>query len=187
MATRNTDRNRQERISAVQASIDAATTDTARLRGRPANENDPATAMMLAKLRRPPSYAVYFGAFGLSLVWLFGWFLLNSNAIFFPPNNQAPTWADAMRAMALLIVPITAIFVMAYFLWRAQQLRQVSEALMQSALRLVRPTDIASENLTSPGSRPSGRRRGACLSARHGVGRNRPQGNVRCGTRLWCE
>ncbi len=57
---------------------------------RPANENDPGTAMMLARLRRPPSYAVYYGAFALSLVWMFGWMLINSNAIFFPPDNQAP-------------------------------------------------------------------------------------------------
>ncbi len=123
--------------------------DRTPLRNRPANENDPGTAMMLAKLRRPPSYAVYYGAFALSLVWMFGWMLINSNAIFFPANNQAPTMPEAMRALALLIVPIALIWVMAYFLWRAQQLRQVSEVLMHSALRLVRPQDIASENLTS--------------------------------------
>ena len=71
------------------------------MRNRPANENDPGTAMMLAKLRRPPSYGVYYGAFALSLVWMFGWMLTNSNAIFFPPDNQAPSLPDAMRAVAL--------------------------------------------------------------------------------------
>jgi hypothetical protein len=146
MATRNTDRNRQDRSAPMQI---AAETERSPLRNRPANENDPGTAAMLAKLRRPPSYMVYVGAFALSIVWMFGWMLVNSNAIFFPPDNQAPSLPEAMRAVALLIVPIVIIWVLAYFLWRAQQLRQVSEVLMHSALRLVRPTDIASENLTS--------------------------------------
>jgi hypothetical protein len=39
--------------------------------------------------------------------------------------------------------------VTAYFRWRASQLRQVSEVLMQSAMRLIRPQDIATEGLTT--------------------------------------
>jgi hypothetical protein len=123
MATRTSDRNRQDRSPALQASNDISPSDRSPLRNRPANENDPGTALMLAKLRRPPSYMVYYGAFALSLLWILGWAMINSNAIFFPPDNQTPTLPDAMRAIALLIVPIVMIWVLAYFLWRAQQLR----------------------------------------------------------------
>ncbi len=54
-----------------------------------------------------------------------------------------------MTALALLVLPIGLIWVLAYFLWRASQLRQVSEVLMQSAMRLIRPQDIATEGLTT--------------------------------------
>jgi uncharacterized protein YukE len=57
--------------------------------------------------------------------------------------------ADTMTALALLVLPIGLIWVLAYFLWRASQLRQVSEVLMQSAMRLIRPQDIATEGLTT--------------------------------------
>jgi len=44
------------------------------VRGRPANENDPGSSIMLAKLRRRPSYVPYYAAFLLSLIWIAGWF-----------------------------------------------------------------------------------------------------------------
>ena len=37
----------------------------------------------------------------------------------------------------------------AYLLYRAQQLRQMSESLMHTAMRLVRPQDIGVDNLAS--------------------------------------
>ena len=55
----------------------------------------------------------------------------------------------AVRALALLALPIAGFFVAAYLLWRAAQLRQVSEVLMQSAMRLIRPQDVATEGLTT--------------------------------------
>ena len=119
------------------------------VRNRPANENDPGIAMMLAKLRRQPSYGVFYAAFAISLIWIFGWFLVHSSEIFVSTNNATPSLPDMMRAVAVLVIPIAVFWSLAYFQWRAQQLRQVSEVLMQSALRLVRPQDIASENLTS--------------------------------------
>ncbi len=125
--------------------------DVAPVRGRPANENDPGTSMMLARLRRQPSYAPYFVAFFLLLPWVAGWFYAFSNTLMtasgglLSPANLPAT----MQAFALLVLPIFVIWVTAYFLWRAAQLRQVSEVLMQSALRLIRPQDIATEGLTT--------------------------------------
>ena len=117
--------------------------EAAPLRGRPANENDPGSSLMLARLNRQPSHSAYYVAFVLSLAWIFGWSMLYSATLF----NQPPT--ETVRSFALLVLPIGIMWVMAYFLWRAQQLRQVSEVLMQSAMRLIRPQDIATEGLTS--------------------------------------
>ncbi len=124
--------------------------EAAPLRSRPANENDPGTSMMLAKLRRQPSFAPYYVAFALSLGWIAGWFFIFSNSVIAVPDPFGPQrLVETMRALVLLALPIGVIWVTAYFLWRASQLRQVSEVLMQSAMRLIRPQDIATEGLTS--------------------------------------
>lgn len=144
MGLKPTDRNRQEQLAALQA----ATDNQIPVRSKPANENDPALAMMLARLRRNPSYGPFYVVGAVSLFWIFGWFLVYSSEAF-SPTGGTPALPDLMRAIALLVVPILAFWAVAYFHWRAQQLRQTSEALLQSALRLVRPQDIASENLSS--------------------------------------
>ena len=125
-------------------------TETVPLRSRPANENDPGTSMMLAKLRRQPSFAPFYVAFGLSLGWVAAWFFVFSNSILAAPAPLDPrALPETMKAAALLALPIGIVWVTAYFLWRASQLRQVSEVLMQSAMRLIRPQDIATEGLTT--------------------------------------
>ncbi|MGH6854138.1 MAG: hypothetical protein ACREDX_00630 [Aestuariivirga sp.] len=119
--------------------------DGAPVRGRPANENDPGTSVMLARLRRSPSYTPYYAAFFLSLTWIAGWFFTFSSVL----TGTAGGLPETMRALALLALPIGIGWVVAYFLWRASQLRQVSEVLMQSAMRLIRPQDIAVEGIAS--------------------------------------
>ncbi len=144
MALKPTDRSRQEQRAVLQA----AGENQGPVRSRPANENDPALAMMLARLRRSPSYGVFYVVGLVTLFWVFGWFLVHSSETL-SPTGAVPTLPEVMRAVALLVVPIIVFWAAAYFQWRAQQLRQTSEALLQSALRLVRPQDIASENLSS--------------------------------------
>ncbi|MGB9142624.1 MAG: hypothetical protein WCB71_10565 [Aestuariivirga sp.] len=117
--------------------------EDAPLRGRPANENDPGASLMLARLNRPPSYSAFYVAGFFILAWVFGW------SAFYSPNFTSQTTPEMVQSLALLGLPIGIMLVMAYFLWRAQQLRQVSEVLMQSAMRLIRPQDIATEGLTS--------------------------------------
>ena len=122
--------------------------DSTPVRNRPANENDPGTSMMLARLRRQPSYAPYYVAFFLSLAWVGGWFFIFSNSLF-AITDVTRDMAQTMQGVALLALPIAIIWVTAYFLWRAAQMRLVSEVLMQSAMRLIRPQDIATEGLTT--------------------------------------
>jgi hypothetical protein len=43
------------------------------LRGRPANENDPGTSLMMSRLHRRPSYTAYYVAVPAILAWVFGW------------------------------------------------------------------------------------------------------------------
>ncbi len=137
-------RRRDKRLAERQAELRRnPSAESAPLRGRPANENDPGSSLMLARLNRQPSYMAYYVAFVLSLAWIFAWSMLYSATLFNQPADET------VRSITLLVLPIGVMWVMAYFLWRAQQLRQVSEVLMQSAMRLIRPQDIATEGLTS--------------------------------------
>ena len=63
-------------------------------------------------------------------------------------GGNAPA-ATLLQVLALLLVPVAVIWIGAFTLWRAADMRQVSEALFQSAMRLVRPQDIATEGLTT--------------------------------------
>jgi Apolipoprotein A1/A4/E domain len=150
MANKFTDNRRKSRLPVLETPdlIRAPELEAPQLRNRPANENDPSTAMMLARLRKQPSNSVYAIAFGLSLLWIFGWFFSRSE-IFSAEGLAKQTSADLVQAFTMLIIPIVAMFVIAYFQWRAQQLRQVSEVLMHSAMRLIKPQDIAADGLTS--------------------------------------
>ena len=154
MASNTTETRRQDKrpgdTEAQRRESQRVSLDTAPVRGRPANENDPGTSMMLARLRRQPSSAPYFVAFFLTLAWVAGWFFIFSNTLIAADGALSPKGLpDTMRALALLVLPIGVIVVTAHFLWRASQLRQVSEVLMQSAMRLIRPQDIATEGLTT--------------------------------------
>jgi Apolipoprotein A1/A4/E domain len=151
MANKITDNRRKNRLPTLDAPdlSRGPELEASQLRGRPANENDPTTAMMLARLRRPQSNTPYIIAFAISLFWLSGWFATYSSILLPSVNGAARSPADYVQAVTLLLVPIIAMFVIAYFQQKAQQLRQVSEVLMHSAMRLIKPQDIAADNLTS--------------------------------------
>ncbi len=124
--------------------------DAAPVRNRPANENDPGTAGMLARLRRRPSGMPYgLLAFFLAAVWTGGWFFANAD-IFARMSGANPlSFATLLQSIALLLLPIAVIAGTAYLLFRAADLRNVSEVLTQSAMRLIRPQDVATEGLTT--------------------------------------
>ncbi len=149
MAKQPTDNRRRNRIPALDTPIEneqSQETVQTPLRGRPANENDPGTAMMLQRLRRPPSYDVIWAAAALSLIWGLGWIWIYKDVFANPQTNTAP---EFLQGLALLVLPMLGMLAIAYFQWRAQQLRQVSEVLMHQAMRLIRPQDIATDGLTS--------------------------------------
>ena len=145
MASNSMDTRRRDKRSADRHAETRRTPslEATPVRGHPANENDPAASLMMARLHRQPSYSAFYVAGAMILAWVFGWFMIYSTILSTQPIPEM------VRSISLLIVPIGIIMVMAYFLWRAQQLRQVSEVLMQSAMRLIRPQDIATEGLTS--------------------------------------
>jgi ribosome-associated translation inhibitor RaiA len=149
MATKPTDNRRRNRAPVLDSPEQPQEASAPTLRASPANENDRTTAQMLARLRKQPSMSVYYFATGISALWFVAWLMAYNSVIVAQIGGvtQAPT--DLLQAASVLIMPIIAIFSIAYFNWRAQQLRQVSEVLMHSALRLIHPQNLATEGLTS--------------------------------------
>ncbi len=148
MAKQPTDSRRRSAIPTLETPKPEVVLEQApaQIRSRPANENDAGTAMMMQRLRRPPSYDVIWAALIISAIWAAGWVWIYKDV--FAVQN-ATTGPEYLQSIALLILPILGTMVISYFQWRAQQLRQVSEVLMQQAMRLIRPQDIATDGLTS--------------------------------------
>ena len=120
------------------------------LRGTPANENEPGAAAILSNLKRRPSTTPFWVAFGVSLVWIFGCMAMYGPTLFGQSNASAANrLPQLLTALVALFLPIGLAWTSAYLLYRAQQLRHVSEALMHTAVRLVRPQDIATESLST--------------------------------------
>src|SRR5262245_41361364 len=120
------------------------------VRGVPANENDPGGAIIASNLKRRPSFTPSWVAFALSLLWIFA-----GAAIFGPSlSREASLFSSSglpkiLTALIGMFLPIGLAWTTSYFLYRAQQLKFVSEGLMQTALRLIRPQEVATEGLSS--------------------------------------
>jgi hypothetical protein len=147
---RRPQRRQQGRSDSSRRDAELGTTRETPLRGRPANENEPVSAAMIAGLRRRPSNAPFLIAFGLTLLWTFLWFWSFSAAVLENPNPFSTlAMPQTMIASSVLVIPLALIWTAAWLVWKASQLRQVSEVLVQTAMRLVRPQDIAADGLAS--------------------------------------
>lgn len=119
-----------------------ATPNQGTIRKQPQGRQQPRTdtaRFAPARLRRP-STAPFWVAFVASLVWIAAMAMIYLPAFMRldAPFSAAalPTLADA--AMSLLL-PLALIWVTAYFLWRAQSLSNIAQALAQTTARLMSP------------------------------------------------
>ena len=102
-------RRRDKRSAERQAeSRRSPSLEAAPLRGRPANENDPGTSMMMARLHRKPSNTAYYVAIPAILAWVFVWFMAYSPVI---AQQALP---QLVASVALLVFPVIIMGIMAY-------------------------------------------------------------------------
>ena len=122
MAKNTSEKGRRDRFAALQsAENDRPATAEPQIRSRPANENDPATAMLLARLRRQPNYNVYIPAFVISIVWGFLFIIANKSEVVALINGRAGAETNVLSLALLLIGPMAVVFTLAYYLWHAQR------------------------------------------------------------------
>ncbi|MEQ9520413.1 MAG: hypothetical protein RLN89_13350 [Parvibaculum sp.] len=117
----------------------------------PANEDSPATGHLYRMLARKPDHTTLTIAGGLTLLWagviaayVAGFYGLESLA-------QAPRAELALLGAATL-GPVTLIWLVAFTIWRTQELRIMADALAQTALRLTEPEETAKGDLQRLGN-----------------------------------
>ncbi|NNJ77368.1 MAG: hypothetical protein HKP56_19665, partial [Anderseniella sp.] len=123
----------------------------AQLRGRPANENDAFAASSLQAIRERTSTTPVWAAVAISLVWLAIWTVLYvpSLAQLAGSPLSLTNLPVTLRTIMMAVIPVLSFLVIGYLIFRTNQISHVSQALMQTAMRLVRPQDIATESLAS--------------------------------------
>ena len=112
----------------------------AALRGRPANENDAFAASSLQAIRQRTSTTPIWSALAISLVWLAIWTVLYVPALAELGSPLSLTNLPVtLRTAMMALIPVMAFMVLGYLIFRANQINHISQALMHTAMRLVRP------------------------------------------------
>ncbi|MEP3671453.1 MAG: hypothetical protein ABJM86_00745, partial [Hyphomicrobiales bacterium] len=119
----------------------------------PANDDRRAMGKIIYNLQRRPSSSPFWWAFLVSVIWLVGSAFLgtkyfNVSIATLTNPQEAITLINQAPAIAWLVatfVPILIFFVMASFVWRAQELRLAAHSMSEVALRLSEPEDMAAD------------------------------------------
>jgi len=119
-----------------------------------ANDDQQSVGQVLRALQRRPVRTSYFVAALFSAAWIVGclalsWaYLSELNASLGPGHSQAALMIG-LGAAALL--PIIFFFGVAHIAWRSQELRLITQAMAQVALRLSEPENIARDSIVTVG------------------------------------
>ena len=121
-----------------------------------ANDDVPSIGGLIYALQQKPSQRPMMAAAIASGVWavlslLLGWAMLA------PELQRAPTFLEmlsrptAITLAATIIIPIALFWFLAMLLWRAQELRLMSSAMTEVAIRLAEPDRMAEQQIASVG------------------------------------
>ena len=124
--------------------------------GQPPGESAPSIGGLIFSLHQKPSRKPFVIALAASVLWL----LLGSvagYAMLGPDARQAASLADfalrpaVMTAAATIVVPVALFWFLALLVWRAQELRLMSSAMTEVAVRLAEPDRMAEQSVASLG------------------------------------
>jgi hypothetical protein len=122
----------------------------------PANDDMPSIGGLIYALQQRPSRSPFLIALGASVVWfILG--LLVSWAVFQKTLDASGSTADLLSnpaiiaVIATVIIPIALFWFLAILVWRAQELRLMSSAMTEVAVRLAEPDRMAEQSVASLG------------------------------------
>ncbi|MBT3070125.1 hypothetical protein KKP04_04485 [Rhodomicrobium sp. Az07] len=127
-----------------------------RVAARPANDDMPSIGGLIYALQQRPSRSPFVIALIASGVW-FALGMLVSWAVFQKSFDGAETTADMIAnpavfgVVATVVIPIALFWFLAILVWRAQELRLMSSAMTEVAVRLAEPDRMAEQSVASLG------------------------------------
>jgi hypothetical protein len=121
-----------------------------------ANDDMPSIGGLVYALQQRPSKSPFYIALGASIVWgilgcLIGWAVISNqpeSASAFSAILASPA---VVAVIATIVVPIALFWFLAVLVWRAQELRLMSSAMTEVAVRLAEPDKMAEQSVASLG------------------------------------
>lgn len=121
-----------------------------------ANDDAPTIGGLIYAMEQKPSQRPFIGASIATGIWivlgsLFGWAMLA------PLSNKANSLLDllaspaALTVSATLLIPIATFWAVAMLIWRAQEMKLMSTAMTEVAVRLAEPDRAAEQSVASLG------------------------------------
>lgn len=125
------------------------------LSARPANEDSAATGQLYKLMLRRPSRAINGTAALLSILWIGALVAYVGGFYGFDGLATVPRAEIALFA-ATALAPLTVIWLVAFTVWRSQEMRLMADALARTALRLTDPEETALGDMSRLGQAVNG-------------------------------
>ncbi len=122
----------------------------------PANDDMPSIGGLIYAMQQRPSRSPFLIALIASAIW-FALGLLVSWAVFQKAFDASGSTADLLSnpaiaaVVATVVIPIALFWFLAILVWRAQELRLMSSAMTEVAVRLAEPDRMAEQSVASLG------------------------------------
>ncbi len=122
----------------------------------PANDDMPSVGGLVYALQQRPSRSPFLVAGIASSVWLalglaVGWSLMSKHGGDVAGITDVLAHPVILGVGAAILIPITVFWFLAFLIWRAQELRLMSSAMTEVAVRLAEPDKMAEQSVASLG------------------------------------
>jgi hypothetical protein len=121
-----------------------------------ANDDMPSIGGLVYALQQRPSKSPFYIALAASAVWfvlgvLIAWAVIAKNPEGVSSLSEMFATPSIVAVIATIIVPIALFWFLAILVWRAQELRLMSSAMTEVAVRLAEPDKMAEQSVASLG------------------------------------
>lgn len=139
-----------------QRSQSVARAATGPARAVAANDDMPSIGGLIFALQQRPSKSPFYIALAASGVWfvlgcLIAWAVIARNAEGVSSFADLFATPSIVASIATIIIPIALFWFLAILVWRAQELRLMSSAMTEVAVRLAEPDKMAEQSVASLG------------------------------------
>ncbi|WP_088348208.1 MULTISPECIES: hypothetical protein [Rhodomicrobium] len=121
-----------------------------------ANDDMPSIGGLVYALQQRPSKSPFYIALAASAIWfvlgcLIAWSVISKNPDGITSLSDVFSTPSIVAVIATIIIPIALFWFLAILVWRAQELRLMSSAMTEVAIRLAEPDKMAEQSVASLG------------------------------------